>query len=358
MATKDHDRWRTRVGGQSVTFPKDTPKKVVDEYEAKVKLRLIGVGSEAPTVSEYAKRFQDAYQTIRKRAVSTKRKDFFSLRDHILPRFGGRRLGEIRAGDVLAWQVDLVATGLAPQTVNNVVACLSALFRFACLEGKADFNPCAAVPRVPRPKAKPVFWTPAEARQFLSYVRVHAFGVYQICLTAICSGMRPGELMGLKRDCLNFDHGYVDVRRNYCTKLRQVVEHTKGGTEGKVPLPRLVLEALADKRALGPDELVFPKLHLDRAFGWLTMRPLAIAAGVKPIGFHKLRHTFASHLVLGRKHPKEIQTLLRHKKGDSSEIYMHLIDEVPTGATDCIAEGLGDLAFTGGNVRSLHGSRV
>lgn len=358
MATKDRDRYRTRVGGRSVSFPRGTPKKTVDDYEMRVKLKRLGLLDETPTIKEYAERFKVAYPTIRRRAPSTQVKDRFTLQDHIVPKFGKRRLTEIRAGDVLAWQVELLAEPLAPQTVNNIVACLSSMFRLAVLEGKAEHNPCASVPRVPRPKVKPTFWTPAEAGQFLAYAREHAFSDYQIVLLAICSGMRPGELQGLLGDCLNFDQGYVDVRRHYCSKTSQVVEGCKSGSEGKVPLPAAVLQALSDKRGLEPTAFVFPDLYKERAYSAHVLKPLARLAGVRPITMHQLRHTFASHLVFGKTHPREIQALLRHKKGDSSDIYMHLVDDRCLGSTDIIAKGLGDKAFTGGNVRNLHGSRV
>lgn len=358
MATKDRGRFRTRVGGKSVSFPKGTPKKVVDDYERRVKLKLLGLHDDGPTVKDYAEHFKATYPTIRRREFSTRRKDFFSLRDHIVPRFGKRRLTEIEAADVLSFQADLLSRPMAPQSVNNVVSCLATMFRLAVLEGKAKYNPCASVPRVPRPKVRPQFWTPDEASQFLSYARVHAYRDYQIALLAICSGMRIGELQGLLGDCLNFEQGYVDVRRHYCTKQSDVVPGCKSGSEGKVPLPRMVLEALADKRGLAPDAKVFPDLYKERAYGKHVLRPLAVAAGVPPLTTHKLRHTFASHLVLGKVHPREIQALLRHKKGDSSDIYMHLAGDLRLGSTDCIANGLSDKAFSGGNVQNLRPSRV
>lgn len=363
MATKDRERWRVRIkeGDRviySKSFPAGTPKKKVDDFERNLRLGKIDrnlATQEILTVRTYAKRFQEAYPTIKKRSHSTMLKDHFSLRDHILPEFGDARLSEVTASDVLTWQIGLSAKGLAPQTVNNIVACFSSLFRFAVLEGKAPYNPCASIPRIPRPKTKPVFWTPEEARRFLSHARVEDWGTYQVVLLAITTGLRPGETMGLMRDCIDFDRAVIDNRRHFCTKRKRVVDGLKNGPGYQVPAPRSVLEVLGDKRGLASDELVFPWLCKQRAFGWLTMKPLAKAAGVKYIGFHKLRHTFATHLVSNKRQAIEVRDLMGHKSLKSTEIYMGTTIEL--GSTDCIAEGLGIEAFTGGNVRNLRSSR-
>lgn len=358
MATWDKSRWRSRVGGPSVTFPRGTPKKVVDDYEAKVRLGLIdrSLVRERVALKDYSERFLAVYPTIKKRSEATLIRDRFTLDGHILPRFGSWQLKAVTAPDVLEWQQTLRAKGLKPQTINNAVSTLSAIFRLAVLERKVDYNPCASVPRATKVDRPHTFWRPDEADRFLCHARDRDWQVFQVAVTALNTGMRPGELAGLKRDCLFFEQGYVEVRRNWCSKTRRVNEHTKTGTVRRIAVPREVLSLLADKAGLPMDALVFPGINND--FGTRRLQPLAREAGVRPIRFHDLRHTFASWLVMHGKHPVEIKELLGHRKLSSTDVYMHLADDLKRGVTDCLTQGMSYLGLTGGKVAILRPSRV
>ena len=363
MSYLDRERRRTQitVGGKrkSTTFPAGTPKKVVDEYEYKIRLGKIdgSLGRESPTLRAYHERFLKVYPTIKKRGDAMKLKDRSTLKWHLLPAFGDMPLRSITAGQILDFQASLYqdGEGLAPQTCGNVLSCLSAIFRLAVLERLVDYNPCSAVPRIPVEQRLPTFWTPAEADQFLVHCREHDYELFQLCVFALNTGMRPGELQGLKRDCLVFEAGYVDIRRNWCTKTNRVNEFTKNKLNRKVSVPAAVWQVMANKYRLAPDELVFPFDF--NSIGFRRIRPMAEAARVKVIRFHDLRHTFASHLVLHGKHPVEIKELMGHKKLSSTDIYMHLVDDLRKGATDCLTKGMSWAVSKDTKVVNLDGSR-
>lgn len=362
MAHLHRGRWRVKWydkqgAPKSRTFPSRTPKKTVDDFEQRLRLGLIDkslIGGDGILLRDYVKHFMEVYPTLKKRALSTQKKDAFSLRCHILPKFGSWEISAITAPEVLAWQLDL-SKDLAPQSVNNTVSCLATILRLACLEGKLAANPCGSVPRVTREERLPTFWTQDEINRFLAVARVEDYRVFQIVAFTVMTGLRPGEVMGLLRDCLDFDGGYVEVRRKFCTKQQKVVEGTKTGKSRVVPVPGPILAILSDKRTLPPEAQVFP--DLSNSFGVRFIRPIAAKAKVKQIRFHDLRHTYASHLVLHGKHPVEIKELLGHKKLSSTDVYMHLVRQVKQGATDCLLEGLSSLTGPGGgNVVSLFGS--
>lgn len=355
MATKYRGRWRVRwqekqwIGGELIQsernkmFPLGTPLDVVRKFELEKRLeRIDGIEKRSiPFLSDYSKRFLAIYPTIKRRGAATLKKDRSSLKHYILPAFGHLELDRIGAPEILDFQAELHADGdgLAPQSCSNVLSTLSSIYRLAVLERHCQYNPCAAVPRIPRGEDAPWdYWTPKEANRFLLYCRERDFDLFQLCAFTLNTGLRPGELQGLLRDAINFEEGFVHVHRNWCTKTQQLVNRTKNGLPRKVALSPQILQLMDGKRRLAPTAPVFPLKF--NSLGWRFIRPMAIDAGVKPIRFHDLRHTFATHLVLHGRHPVEIKELLGHKKLSSTDRYMHVLDELKRGATDCLVEGM------------------
>jgi integrase len=108
----------------------------------------------------------------------------------------------------------------------------------------------------------------------------------------------------------------------------------KSGKPREVPLGDEVIEELRIHRhERGP--LVFCD-HAGKPFtAGLLMWPLERArkhAGLRPIGWHTLRHSFASHLAMRGVPLKVIQELLGHSSIETTMIYAHLMPEVARDA--------------------------
>ena len=104
-----------------------------------------------------------------------------------------------------------------------------------------------------------------------------------------------------------------------------------------MPVPAPVLEVLGNKRKLAVDQPIFDFKF--NSIGFRRIQPMARRAGVRPIRFHDLRHTFASHLVMRGRHPVEIKEMLGHRKLETTMKYMHLSEGQDQGLTDCLVEG-------------------
>jgi site-specific recombinase XerD len=73
----------------------------------------------------------------------------------------------------------------------------------------------------------------------------------------------------------------------------------------------------------------------------MKLQPAARSAGVTPIRFHDLRHTFASHLAMRGVPLIKIMEMLGHTKMDSTLIYAHLCPSSMRGVTDILSNGSG-----------------
>src|SRR5262249_36470174 len=175
-----------------------------------------------------------------------------------------------------------------------------------------------------------------------------------------------GECLGLQWSDIDFDRQMLTVRHNL-QRIKRVrrgdavkdgeakTERYLGQPKGKkihsLKLPQVVLEALQrnlvkqdqERRLVGSawkgdGRYVFTSLigtpleqrRLDRIF-----KDLCVAANLRPIRFHDLRHSAAAILIAQGVHPKAIQELLRHSSIQiTMDIYGHLFERVQQETAD------------------------
>jgi integrase/recombinase XerD len=138
------------------------------------------------------------------------------------------------------------------------------------------------------------------------------------------AGLRVSELVGLKL-------GDVDRSKGV------VFAFGKGGKRRLVPLGEPALQAIDAYLAVrtdpkgGATKVLFVSPRggpLTRQAVWKLLRGYALAIGVsKPASPHKLRHSFASHLLEGGADLRSVQALLGHADIATTEIYTHLADD-------------------------------
>ena len=337
----DRDRWRVqvRVNGEKIskTFPVGTPKKVADDYERKLKLSQIDPDLAEkrrlePLFSEFAEQWLSEHCGVH-HSLSYLKKCRQVVSQHLNAGFGDRKIRDITSQDVMAMQRSLQSEGYAVQSISNILATASSIFKEALVEDLVTVNPCSGVKRLKkgqRPELE--VWTLEERDRFLDFLYREKFRYFQVCAVALFTGLRPSELRGLLRDSVDFERSQIRVHRQWCSKQNQLVPYTKTREARTVPIPRAILEYLADKRSLPGDAQLFP--FLCNAFGHVYLKPLMAQAEVRPIRMHDFRHTFASHMLLQGASLVEVKELLGHRKLESTAIYLHYIPDRNQGATD------------------------
>lgn len=344
MAYLKQGKWKvdTIVDGvrRQKTFPTGTPKKVVEDFERRLKLKAIDPKfrvSEVPTVKDFGNEWLERVCKIEK-SHSTYVKCRQILRSQILPRFKDHKLHAIHAMDVVNWQRDLASVGYAVQSINNTLACLSSIYKEAVARELVSQNPVSGIKRMKRVPKDIQIWTIEEKNRFLATVRDEQYATFQLCLFALCTGLRPMELRGLLREDVDYDLGLVRVRRQWCSKQNKLVDYTKTRQSRTVPVPKDVLKVLADKRGFPMTAQMFPQVI--NSYGHRYLKPLMRKAQVREIRLHDFRHTFASHLLMLGADIMQVKELLGHRKLESTMIYLHLIPGRIQGATDRLTQGV------------------
>jgi len=260
-------------------------------------------------------------------------------RVHLDPYFGERSLDSIRSEDV----IDLISTleekDLAPKSIRNVIATLSALFNFAKAPQRrwAAENPCEGVelPAVPE-RTEIRFLTLEEVDAAIANV---PRGIYRaidkaMILTAAMTGLRKGELVALRWRDIDWTAARIRVRQNY-VRNEFGTPKSKRSTRS-VPMADEVggeLERLFKGSSFqGDDDLVFtltgeplPKANITRRF----RRALKAAGLDDSHRFHDLRHTFGTRMAAtGEVSMRTLQEWMGHRDLATTQIYA---DYSPSG---------------------------
>jgi integrase len=270
-----------------------------------------------------------AARTVRR---TTHASDEARYRVHLLPAFGDVALKDLTPLRVRSFIAHLT-TRRAPATVRHVHALLSTMLSDAVEEGLLLTNPCrrTGLPRAPSYDA--VFLNPNQLARLLESIDP----AYRcLVLTAAGTGMRWGELAGLRRDRLDLlrrrvrvDQTLVDVNG----ELSFGQPKTRGSSR-TLSLPGPVVAALAEHLREHRTDLVFTSPDgspLRRSnFYHRVWRPALRAAELEPAPrFHDLRHTHVALLISGDVPIKAIQERLGHASiVMTMDRYGHLLDGV------------------------------
>lgn len=203
-------------------------------------------------------------------------------------------------------------------SVNRELATLSHLMAWARRLGYRDDNPVRGIPRYPENADAWRRLTPREAERLLAACRIEekkAPHLYPMVLTALLTGLRKGELLGLRWSDLDLDDGTDDATLE--------VRRHKNRERSRLPLPPRLARTL--RRLPRRGEHVFthadgrPLGNVRRSFATALRR-----AGLPRIRWHDLRHTFASWLVESGADLFTVQELMGHRNLSMTRRYAHL----------------------------------
>jgi integrase len=279
------------------------------------------------------------------------------VRNHISPILGTVRLQALKPADIQALYARRLGDGLSRRTVQLIHAVLHKALSQAVDWGLLAFNPADRV-KAPRPARKEFkVLTPEEARRFLEAAR--NFDYYPLFVLALTTGMRLGELLGLKWQDIDFEAGAVHVRRGLYRIRGAWVEGEPKSAAGKrkVVLPALAVEALREHRvaqleaklkagaAWEDNGLVFTTAagrpihprNVSRALESVLKR-----AGLPRIRFHDLRHSHATLLLMLGENPRVVQERLGHSQISLTlQTYSHVLPDLQRQAAEKIDRMLG-----------------
>ncbi len=229
--------------------------------------------------------------------------------NHLTDFFKGRKLQDIGPLDIEKYKRKRVEE-VSPATVNKELSGLRNIYNRAIEWKMATKNPMKAVK----------FFRESEGRlRFLEKEEIKK--VYNACpgylksivAVAICTGMRKGEILGLKW----LD---IDFRRKIIAILK-----TKSQKKREIPIGDGISRLLLKEKKHPDSSYVFCQEDGRRIGSFRKAFKTALKkAGIEDFTFHDLRHTFASHLVMSGVDLKTVQEIMGHASFTTTLRYAHL----------------------------------
>ncbi len=272
------------------------------------------------------------------------------VRLHIDPYLGDTRILKLTSTKVQALYRNRLDSGCSPRTVQYVHVTLHKALKQALRWGLVPANVAEAVvvPRVPKEEITPL--SPAQVKVFLRAIA--GDNLETMFALAVTTGMRQGEILGLRWEDVDLDEGVVRVRRTLSWDGRKVVFAPPKTAKGRrsIGLTGGTVQRLeSHKMRQGPDGaspagglgLVFPNgdggPRRSRGYLTLALRKVLKKAGLPSIRFHDLRHTCATLLLSRNIHPKVVQEMLGHATiSITLDTYSHVMPSMSRGAVSAM----------------------
>jgi integrase len=256
------------------------------------------------------------------------------LKRNVFPLLGERRLDEVGLDEILRLISDMRSGGYSGSTIRATLTPLSRLFAQAVRRGLIPVNPIGQLDRSERPR------TSARERPVLNSDQIGrlldaAEPRYRTILaTAVFTGVRQGELLGLRWKDVDFAQEVIHIRRALDRQGRDAPPKTPNALRDVILIPGLaeLLREHADHSPFNkPDDFVFSS-RAGTPLHWANiskraLKPALRKAGIQPLRWHDLRHSFASLLIAGGANITFVSRQLGHSRSDVTlNVYGHLID--------------------------------
>lgn len=336
----------------------------LDALRTRVRSGTLGAPTkERATLADYLENWLKATKsTIR---LKTYHRYESAVRVHIIPALGKTKLPDLKADQIQRLYGEKQASGQSPQSVVHIHRILSRALSQGVRWGYCVRNVCDLVdpPKVSRHEMRT--FTLEHARAFLAAAEGDPLeALYVLALT---TGMRQGELRGLKWADLDLDAATLQVRRTLGRIKGQGFVETEPKSRQsrrRIDLDDLAVRVLRKHRASQLEQrLTAGPLWTDGDYVFCTavgtplehgnilrrsFKPLMKRAGVPRIRFHDLRHTFASLMLADQQHPKVVQEMLGHSQISLTlDTYSHVVPSMKRDAAHRLGRMLDPVTKTG-----------
>ena len=278
-----------------------------------------------------------------------------TIERHLIPALGHIQLKQLQPPMIQKYYGQ-ACENLSAKSVLYHHRILKQSLKYAVRQGYLGRNPCDLVdPPKPRRKSMRTL-IPDELNTLLETASTNQF--YPVIYTAVSTGLRQAELLGLRWRDIDLDLQSISVcralykRRGVCEFKEPKTSHSKRRVSMTAKLADYLNEYKAEReslllhlgRLLKPDDLVFSNIEgkpLDPGVLSHNFARIVKRAGLESVRFHDLRHTFASLMLLRGAKPKVISEALGHASvAFTMDVYSHIIEGMQSDAMALLDEVL------------------
>lgn len=332
-------------------------KKKLEEYKKEMLLGTISTDDKI-TVSEWYYTWLFDY-----RIKDLKPKSFEKYEGIYRNYIKDSELGKIKLKDLRATHIQRYYNKLQnqdnkpPSTIKGINTRLKPCLGEAERQGYINKNYCKMVTLPKDNSTKNIqVLSQSEQQRFISAIQGHKLEI--LFLIALSTGLRLGELLGLKWNDINLNTGMLTVNRtlsrikNQTTGKYEIIEQipkTKNSNR-VIPIPSNVLTKLKEhKKIQGKQRLFVGEAYINNNYVFTddignpiddkrpgrNLKSILKKLDIEPIKFHALRHTYATRLFEANVPPKTVQVLMGHYDiSITMDIYTHVMEDTKLEAIE------------------------
>lgn len=283
------------------------------------------------TMAELIELYMDDAQARREETTCLTKKNIIYTK--ILPYFKDKKVYDVSEKDVRNWQNTMI-TAVKPngepysatylRSMNNQ---LSAIMNFAKTYHNLPSNPVLKVERMglKNPEDEPAIWTLEEYERFSENLQDTPM-FYYIFEVFFWTGIRLGELLGLKKQDVSLEEGTLRIKKSYKSQIQKIGRTKTTDSKRTIYIPQFLVEELAEYMetlyGLSEKDRIFPtsKSALHK-----KLEKAAKKADLEKITIHGFRHSHISLLMNGVQSASVLDIAKRagHKKPSTTMLYAH-----------------------------------
>lgn len=294
-------------------------KNAIKEGKQPIEIRKIGNHTFNQLAEEYFK-------------WAERQKSFWVYKNYLIKQlvetFGNIPLRRFNSMLLEQFQTDRLNNGNKPATVNRSIATISHMFTKAVewyMVEEEILKRVRKVKKLAENNRRLRYLSPEECQRLIDSCDEH---IKPLVITALNTGMRKGEILGLKWDNVDLKAGFILLNQ----------EQTKNSERKELPINQTLRETL---QTIAKRENVSYVFHdpstgnryfdVKRSFKTALKR-----AEIRDFRFHDLRHSFASHLVMAGIDLATVKELMGHKDFKMTLRYAHLAPSHKVKAVDTL----------------------
>ena len=312
------------------------------------------------TVSEWLDKWLAEYAELRLKTNTAKcYRTYCNL--HIKPNIGAKKLSYLTSDDIQNMYNKLKLsgrinknheTGLSDASVRKIHMMLHSALDTACKTHLIASNPTEKV-TVPRKnyREKKIL-NDKQLETFMEAIKSNEQW-YDFFYTEIMTGLRRGEICGLKWEDFDAINGTLKIERSVSASSERygtIMGETKTEkSQRKIVLPLSVVEMLKKRKENAVSEWIFPNLMSPKyavspGSAYRKLKEILSKAGLPPIRFHDLRHTFATHALQSGVDAKTLSGILGHTNASFTlDTYTHVTTDMQRQAATIVERFIGEI---------------
>ncbi|HBF15287.1 MAG TPA: hypothetical protein DDW30_06350 [Clostridiales bacterium] len=318
--------------------------------------------NDIPTFGEFCVE----YKRVKQKMLSPTSWELYEkiLSKYYIPMFGNLPINEIRPIHVQR-VIDFFSSPigrtdgkghlLAPPTIRRYLTVLQSVMTLAYKQEYIETNPADTrrleIPKIVTPEVEA--FSDEEIKSILSALDEEPLNVRALIATALFTGARRGEIVGLKWDDVDFKEKQIFIRRTIIKlkdmpaieKLPKTVSSIR-----EIAIPELLCSILSEYKKMQDDKIAllgekwFCGNYVFTEFDGHVMNPQTPTKqfdhflkrhGIRHLKFHGLRHSSATLLLSHGTDIKTVSKRLGHTSIDTTNIYVHALKKTDKAAADC-----------------------